>query len=69
MKKAIKLLENEIDVRAFFIPLSEMKIYQRFAQNCRKSKQISKMGLNLPTTYKMDLSEIKKIKNIIVETL
>lgn len=64
-----KLLENEIDVRAFFIPLSEMKIYQRFAQNCRKSKQISKMGLNLPTTYKMDLSEIKKIKNIIVEIL
>lgn len=64
-----KLKENNIDARAFFIPLSEMKIYTGYAKNCVVSKRISKMGLNLPTTYEMDQSRIKKIALIMSEML
>lgn len=64
-----KLKENNIDARAFFIPLSEMKIYTGYAKNCAVSKRISKMGLNLPTTYEMDQSRIKKIALIMSEML
>lgn len=64
-----KLKENNIDARAFFIPLSEMKIYTGYAKNCVVSKRISKMGLNLPTTYEMDQSRIKKIALIMSELL
>lgn len=56
------LKENDIDVRPFFIPLSEMEIYKKYAENdCMVSKKISKMGLNLPTTYEIKKEEIEKI--------
>lgn len=60
-----KLKEEGVDARAFFTPLSEMGIYQKYARNCIKSKKISKMGLNLPTTYGINKAEIEKIKNIV----
>jgi len=64
-----KLKDNNIDARAFFIPLSEMEIYKNYAENCVKSKKISKMGLNLPTTYEINESKIEKIVHIIKEAL
>lgn len=62
-----KLKENDIDARAFFIPLSEMEIYQKYATECSISKQISKMGLNLPTTYEINKDDIERIKTLILE--
>lgn len=61
--------EQDIDVRAFFIPLSEMEIYTRYARNCIKSKKISDMGINLPTTYEIDEEKIGSITNIIKNVL
>lgn len=64
-----KLKENDIDVRAFFIPLSQMKIYQKYATDCSVSMKISNMGINLPTTYEMNHERINRIKDIIVSEL
>ena len=60
-----KLKNNNIDARAFFIPLSEMDIYREYEKNCINSKKISRMGINLPTTFEMDEGKIKKIADII----
>lgn len=66
----LKELKNQgIDVRAFFVPLSEMDIYKDYARECSRSKQISKMGLNLPTTYEMDKKKIKNIISLISSSL
>lgn len=63
-------LKNQgVDVRAFFVPLSEMDIYKDYARECSRSKQISKMGLNLPTTYEMDKEKIKNIISLINSVL
>lgn len=59
------LKSNEIDVRAFFVPLSEMEIYKNYSTKCIVSKKISKMGINLPTTYEVDDEIIKKIAHIL----
>lgn len=60
-----ELKENGIDSRPFFVPLSEMDIYKKYARECSNSKRISGMGLNLPTTYGVGSEEIKKIAGII----
>lgn len=60
-----ELKNNNIDARAFFIPLSEMEIYKKYARNCINSGKVSKMGINLPTTYDMDSDKIKRIALII----
>lgn len=64
-----KLKENGIDVRAFFIPLSEMQIYKDYASECKRSKRISRMGLNLPTTYEINTKTIERIKDLILSVL
>ena len=64
-----KLKDNGIDARAFFIPLSEMEIYSKYAKCCEKSKMISAMGLNLPTTYEVNNDMIEKIRTVIVSGL
>lgn len=63
------LKENGIDSRSFFIPLSEMDIYKKYARECNNSKRISRMGLNLPTTHGIDNEEIKKMADIIASEL
>lgn len=64
-----KLKNNNIDARAFFIPLSEMTIYKKYAHYCDKSRRISRMGLNLPTTYEIDEGKIQRIAGLIVSVL
>ena len=64
-----ELKENGIDSRSFFVPLSEMDIYKKYARECSNSKKISRMGLNLPTTYGVGSEEIKKIATIIESIL
>ena len=63
------LKQNGIDVRPFFVPLSEMDIYKGYAKKCVKSKRISKMGLNLPTTYEIKKENVEKIKELIAAVL
>ena len=63
------LKENGIDVRPFFIPLSEMSIYAEYAKNCTNSKRISRMGINLPTTVEVSVSVIEKISEILKSIL
>lgn len=64
-----ELRKNNIDARAFFIPLSEMEIYKKYARDCIISKKISQMGINLPTTYETKQAVIKKISVIICAML
>ncbi len=60
-----KLKENGIDARSFFIPLSEMDIYKMYAKECKKSKKISRMGINLPTTYEVSEKDVSNIVSLI----
>lgn len=64
-----ELKQNDIDARAFFIPLSQMDIYKNYARNCSVSIKISKSGINLPTTYEMNRERINRIKDIIISEL
>ena len=63
------LKDNGVDVRAFFVPLSEMEIYGKYAANCIRSKKISNMGLNLPTTFGIKKAEINKMASLIESAL
>lgn len=61
-----RLKDNGIDVRAFFIPLSEMDVYKEYAnEECPVSCEISKRGINLPTTFEVDGKAIDKIVDVI----
>ena len=65
-----KLKENAIDVRPFFIPLSEMEIYKSFAKGeYPVSCDLSNSGINLPTTSEVKSDMIDKIFKLIVESL
>lgn len=64
-----KLMENftanNIEVRPFFYPLSDMPIYAKYAKNCIVSKEISKMGINFPTNKIVNVELINKITECI----
>ena len=66
----IQLMKQRgIDVRAFFIPLSEMDIYKEYAKECFVSKKISKRGINLPTTSDISNDKIRYIISVIKEKI
>ena len=61
-----KLTSNGIDVRAFFVPLSQMDLYKEYvAGSCINSEDIAARGINLPTTYEVNEEIVDKIKEII----
>lgn len=60
-----KLRSKGIDARAFFIPLSEMKLYKMYARECQVSKRISRKGINLPTTYEISNEKIEMIAALV----
>lgn len=64
-----KLKESNIDARPFFTPLSEMKLYEKYAENCTVSRRISRMGFNLPTTYEIDDEKIEQMAWIVRSVL
>lgn len=64
-----ELKKNNIDARPFFMPLSDMEIYKKYARNCIISKKISRMGINLPTTYDVNREIIEKIKQKITYSI
>lgn len=63
-----KLKKEGIDVRPFFIPLSEMDLYKQYVFSDTNSKRIAKSGMNLPTFHKMTEANILKIGMIIQKT-
>lgn len=64
-KVLLKLQDSGIDARVFFVPLSKMEIYKKYSRDCSISQKISRMGLNLPTTWEMNGEKIKKIASLI----
>ncbi|MDC0969260.1 aminotransferase class I/II-fold pyridoxal phosphate-dependent enzyme [Alphaproteobacteria bacterium] len=58
------LTRNNIDVRSFFYPISEMEIYKKYkAFESSNSKKISTMGIFLPTfNSSKNLKKIEKLK-------
>lgn len=58
-----ELKDIGIEGRPFFYPLSDMKIYKPFARKCINSKAISKNGINLPVSQKIDESVLQKLKD------
>ena len=55
------MMDADIDVRPFFISLSEMEIYKKYVFSNRVSKEISKRGFNLPTSYVIGEKEIERV--------
>lgn len=60
-----RLKQVGIDIRRFFIPLSEMDIYKEYVFSNSVSKMISEQGINLPTNH--DVTE--EIADKIVRTM
>jgi len=56
--------ESRIDLRPFFHGLSSMPAYRRFARPCPVSSALSKAGVNLPTSRKVDASVAARIASI-----
>lgn len=59
----------EMEIRPFFHPLSELPIYERYAQRCHNSIALSRTGVNLPTSDAVDDNVIEKIRSVFVEVL
>lgn len=55
-----ELKKNQIDVRPFFYPMSEMPLYKPYVFSATNSQKISKLGFNLPT-INIDLINFDKV--------
>ncbi len=55
------MVEANIDARPFFVPLSEMAIYKDYVFSNKVSRDISKRGFNLPTSYLVGEEEIARV--------
>jgi perosamine synthetase len=64
-----KLLEKGIEGRNFFYPLSMMPIYKKFVKKDKfpVAKYVSERGICLPTSYSLNLDDIKRISKTILE--
>jgi perosamine synthetase len=58
------LKEEGIDARPFFYPLSEMPIYKKYLYSNKNSIEISKIGLNFPTTENVKIDILTKIETV-----
>lgn len=62
-----QLKKINVDSRPFFYPLSSMKLYKPYVFSNKVSKNISKQGLNLPTSIFIDDQVISTIKKSLEE--
>ncbi len=62
-KLFVKMKELGIDTRSFFVPLSKMDIYKKYARICKVSHKKSAQGINFPTSYEIDDKVIGLIKH------
>lgn len=53
----------DIELRPFFYGLSEMPIYRRYGRDCPVSRELSRAGLNLPTSAAVDASVVRKLRD------
>jgi perosamine synthetase len=61
-----ELQKNKIDGRPFFFPLSEMPLYQPYANmTYNNSVEISKQGINFPTNVEVSESQLSVIKSVL----
>lgn len=61
----IEILRGDgIEARPFFYPLSKMDIYKKYTFSNKNSLEISKCGLNLPTSVDMKKESVIKIKKV-----
>lgn len=64
----IELLKKKgIEIRSFFIPLSQMSIYKGFCKSSKNSLIISESGINLPTYIDISNEAIEYISNSILK--
>lgn len=72
-EKRDKIIHNfkkfGVDTRGFFVPLSEMPIYARYAKQNTVSKRIAAMGINLPSSYDVQTRDVEKISQILRENM
>lgn len=64
-----RLKEAGIDVRPFFIPLSEMELYRKYLFSNEKSVKISKKGFSLPTSLDITERDILRVKEFLSELI
>lgn len=57
-----KFINNKIETRPFFYPLSEMPIYKDYVFSAKNSKSISKLGINFPTNKVININVLLKLK-------
>tara|TARA_R110002072_G_scaffold83029_6_gene188737 strand:+ start:1247 stop:2662 length:1416 start_codon:yes stop_codon:yes gene_type:complete len=55
------LVDNGIDVRPFFYCLSEMPLYSKYTFSSKNAREISKIGMNLPTVNNVDYQKVQEI--------
>lgn len=62
-----KLKEKDIETRPFFYPIHIMPPYSKGGKKFRVAEEISKRGLNLPSSVKLSVKEVKSICQVIKE--
>lgn len=60
-----KLLENNVDARPFFYPLSTMPLYKKYTFSNANSLAVSRQGISLPTNFNVSDDDILRIKSIL----
>ena len=60
----IKLKENGVDSRPFFYPMSVMPPYKS-DERFPIAEELAKKGINLPSSVKLEIEDIKKITDVI----
>lgn len=57
--------DADIDVRPFFVPLSQMDIYKKFVFSAKNSVAVSACAFNLPTSHIVGDAEVNRVVNAI----
>ena len=58
-----------IDVRPFFIPLSEMEIYREYVFSNQNSVELSKQGFSLPTSLDITSEDVLRMKEVLAKLI
>uniref|UniRef100_A0A7J3SJV7 DegT/DnrJ/EryC1/StrS family aminotransferase n=1 Tax=Fervidicoccus fontis TaxID=683846 RepID=A0A7J3SJV7_9CREN len=69
--KLMKALEKErVETRPLFYPIHEMPPYKKYSHGgCPVAEKISRMGLSLPSSAKLQDEEVRLIIDIIIKSL
>jgi perosamine synthetase len=59
----------DIELRPFFHSLSTLPPYERYAQHCPHSRELSATGVNLPTSRAVDDKAVERIAEVFADVL